>query len=346
MYGRYVDQEEEEIGNFKKASKKRSATTVGNFHKGLKQDSSVGVSGSGTEEYRKTCNISERSTASLVYEVEPSVACSVKALLGSQGSANDCSSPFPSNLDLDEAEDGHFPTRDAQVFELDDWNQEEFLDDSVATKQIVEHCNVKADTSWVEKLAPEPQQFRLLYIPATFTKKHIVAKLETFGTLRSFEFVSLPDPANQKLPNVKQQFVTNPKLAGFKGYLSQQPQGKVDEFKGAVFTFEDEAAETKFSEIKRLRVKGLQIKVLTQTNTKEKPSKTVAARGKKQQPESRRETQDFGGEESVEHEHRPTSKRYCEQRERQTVLQDHMSAERNYGFNFGQTEEQFLFVHI
>jgi len=342
-----VDQEEEEIGNFKKASKKRSSTTVGDFHKAQKRDSSnLGPSGPTPEEYRKTCNISERSTASLVYEVEPSIACSAKAHLGSQGSANDCSSPFPSNWDLDEGEDGHFPTRDAQVFELDDWNQEEFLDDVAVTKQVTEPTVSKADTPCIEKGIQEPQQFRLLYIPATFTKKHIVAKLETFGTLRSFEFVSLPDPTSKKLPNVKQQFVSNPKLAGFKGYLSQQPQGKVDEFKGAVFTFEDEAAETKFSEIKRLRVKGLQIKVLTQTSTKDKPTKVVAARSKKQQSESRRETQELGGEEAADHEHRPTSKRYCEQKERQAVLNDHMSAERNYGFNFRQTEEQFLFVHI
>ena len=342
-----MDQEEEEIGNFKKASKKRSSTTVGDFHKAQKRDSSnLGPSGPTPEEYRKTCNISERSTASLVYEVEPSIACSAKAHLGSQGSANDCSSPFPSNWDLDEGEDGHFPTRDAQVFELDDWNQEEFLDDVAVAKQVTEPTVSKADTPCIEKGIQEPQQFRLLYIPATFTKKHIVAKLETFGTLRSFEFVSLPDPTSKKLPNVKQQFVSNPKLAGFKGYLSQQPQGKVDEFKGAVFTFEDEAAETKFSEIKRLRVKGLQIKVLTQTSTKDKPTKVVAARSKKQQSESRRETQELGGEEAADHEHRPTSKRYCEQKERQAVLNDHMSAERNYGFNFRQTEEQFLFVHI
>lgn len=344
-----MDQEEEEIGNFKKASKKRSSTTVGDFHKAQKRDSSkLGPSGpvAAPEEYRKTCNISERSTASLVYEVEPSIACSAKANLGSQVSVNDCSSPFPSNWDLDEGEDGHFPTRDAQVFELDDWNQEEFLDEGASTKQVAEPTNSKADTSCIEKGTQEPQQFRLLYIPATFTKKHIVAKLETFGTLRSFEFVSLPDPTSKKLPNVKQQFVSNPKLAGFKGYLSQQPQGKVDEFKGAVFTFDDEAAENKFSEIKRLRVKGLQIKVLTQTSTKDKPTKVVAARGKKQQAESRRETQEFAGEEAAEHEHRPTSKRYCEQKERQAVLHDHMSAERNYGFNFRQTEEQFLFVHI
>lgn len=321
---------------------------LGNLHKPQKRDSSKLslppiIS---AEEYRKTCNISERSTASLVYEVETSVNCSAKANIGSQVSCNEEASPFPSNWDLDECEEGHFRTRDAQVFELDDWCQEDILDENLVLKNPLESCTDKSETQLHQKSGEEPQQFRLLYIPATFTKKHIVAKLETFGPLRSFEFVTLPDPSSKKVSNVKHQFVSNPKLAGFKGYLSQQPQGKVEEFKGAIFTFEDEAAETKFSEIKRLRVKGLQIKVLTQPSAKDKPAKSVVVRGKKTTPQSQRETEEMLLQEQPEHCCRPTTKRYGAQKDRQSALQEHMSSERNYGFNFRQTEEQFLFVHI
>lgn len=311
-----------------------------------KDSSNMGpISNNGFEELRKTCNISERSTASLVYEVETSVNCSAKAIIGNQ-SCHEEASPFPSNWDFDECEDGHFRTRDAQVFELDDWCQEDILDENLSSKHAVESCTEKTDHNLHQKITEEPQQFRLLYIPATFTKKHIVAKLETFGPLKSFEFVTLPDPSSKKVSNVKHQFVSNPKLAGFKGYLSQQPQGKVEEFKGAIFTFEDEVAEAKFSEIKRLRVKGLQIKVLTQPSAKDKPIKSLKVRGKKLAPESHRETEEMLSEEQPEHCCRPTTKRYGTQKDRQTALQEHMSSERNYGFNFKQTEEQFLFVHI
>jgi hypothetical protein len=357
------DCDDEECTQIIPETKKTSGTTTEFFLRFAKKAISIKAKGSSSQEdYRKSSNLSERSTSSLIYEVEPAHDFSAKANLRSIASIDEGANSIPS--DIDECEDGNFRTRDAQVFELDDWNQEELLDDLLTVKKQPNDSSIEKIVSLMpQKSHHQPQQFRLLYIPSTFTRKHIVAKLETFGPLNSFEFVNLPDPNTKKANKMKQQFVSNPKLASFKGYLSQQPQGKVEEFKGAIFTFANESAELKFSEIKRLRVKGLQIKVLIHSTQKEKPAKPPAQprNPKKDIPTSlawcgaqspiQKQTWTHpenplpvcprtsstppedccsSGLKTLQHNHRPTSKHYRAEPERQRRLADHMSTAANY----------------
>jgi hypothetical protein len=375
-----LDSDDEECAQIKPEVKNEPVLKRENFFKITKKEIDLQVKGpSSQEDYRKTCNLSERSTSSLVYEVEPALDCSAKANLGSIASIDEGTSPIPS--DLDECEGGHFRTRDAQVFELDDWNQEELFDEQSQAKQaLTESPAEKLEAPVPQKSQDHRQEFRLLYIPTTFTRKHIVAKLETFGALKSFEFVNLPDLNSKKSSNVKQQFSSNPKLASFKGYLSQQPQGKVEEFKGAIFTFVDHSAELKFSEIKRLRVKGLQIKVLIESTPKERPPKPSIqprkpesdppaevcvpgpkpnlAHGASEPPSTSTpistkphaplssdplivsHTKQETASTGLNHEHRPTSSQYSSEQERQQTLAIHMSAAENYAYHRQKHSEE------
>jgi len=101
-------------------------------------------------------------------------------------------------------------------------------------------------------LAPDAQQssapgtlkYKLMYIPSILAKRHLIRKLARFGKLSYFEFI--PGEFSNKIsPEVLLQSKT-----------------KFQDFKGAEFKFELEYSEKLFAGVKRLRVKGLQIKVI------------------------------------------------------------------------------------
>lgn len=92
--------------------------------------------------------------------------------------------------------------------------------------------------------APGKSKYKLMYIPSILAKRHLIRKLARFGKLSYFEFI--PGEFSNKIsPEVLLQSKT-----------------KFQDFKGAEFMFELEYSEKLFAGVKRLRVKGLQIKVI------------------------------------------------------------------------------------
>lgn len=94
-------------------------------------------------------------------------------------------------------------------------------------------------------------KYKLMYIPSILAKRHLVRKLARFGRLRYFEFI--PGEFSNKIPPEE----------------LEQSKAKFQDFKGAEFIFELEHSEKLFLGVKRLRVKGLQIKVIPSVSQKE-----------------------------------------------------------------------------
>ena len=119
-----------------------------------------------------------------------------------------------------------------------------------------------------------PIIFKLNYLPKQISKKEVINKLEKFGKIKNFEFI-IKDKEPQE---------------------HDQPESE-DNFKIAEFTFVDLDAEVVFSKVKRIRIKGLQVKISQKLSNS--TSKTF--------PSSRECQEDLS---LIDHSRKPTCKAY------------------------------------
>jgi hypothetical protein len=131
---------------------------------------------------------------------------------------------------------------------LDSWKQVSAKTQKDAEDQVEDdddECDIHFQQSHItESSASGTLKYKLMYIPSILAKRHLIRKLARFGKLSYFEFIP-GEFSNKIAPEVLEQNKT-----------------KFQDFKGAEFKFELEYSEKLFVGVKRLRVKGLQIKVI------------------------------------------------------------------------------------
>lgn len=130
--------------------------------------------------------------------------------------------------------------------------------------------------------------FRLVYLPTRISEKDVVNKLSQFGTVTDFEFVPVR-PEEVLLE-----------------------ESKAENFRCAQFSFKETNVTSSFSTVKRIRVKGLQVRVVINSDETSSGQGTTNIMHCK-----------------VKHVHRPTSKLYYRNRVPQPLSLPE-SAEENY----------------
>ena len=113
----------------------------------------------------------------------------------------------------------------------------------VATPEDTAPCMLSQD-SHLKEQPSDRIMFRLVYLPVHLSEKEVVKKLSKFGTVVSFSF--LPTQTDNR-------------------YIST---ARGISYRSAEFSFEEKAIQSSFSVVKRVRVRGLQVKVLVNAANK------------------------------------------------------------------------------
>lgn len=153
--------------------------------------------------------------------------------------------PIPKSFDPQPLQDFESMNDWAEVPEFND----EYMDQDEKDEDH-EELELALTPDALQSSAPGKLKYKLMYIPSILAKRHLIRKLARFGKLSYFEFI--PGEFSNKIsPEVLLQSKT-----------------KFQDFKGAEFKFELEYSEKLFAGVKRLRVKGLQIKVIPPASAK------------------------------------------------------------------------------